>query len=259
MPDLEVILQHGWALDASMWSAWTLRFRELSSSTSVKIADRGYFAPANHVSFSDGASRKILVVHSLGLHLASRAQFEKANLLVIICGFAHFHGGSERQSKLSKIAVRRMLQKLDLEPCSVIRDFYDNCGFPTGYETGPFEKIKSVIRGDQSNISTACEKNEARCEDSELTARCKTLQLLKDDLELLNNSSVNREWLALPDDVLILHAEQDVIAPPHHADELRLLRPDSRTLLQAQGSHALPYQDAEWCLKQIHEALLVKS
>ncbi|MBS1953487.1 MAG: alpha/beta hydrolase [Cyanobacteria bacterium SZAS-4] len=227
MAELEVLLQHGWALDSTMWSRWIEVARQSDPTINIKVAERGYFcAPSFQPTFSDNDSLKILIVHSLGLHLASKPLFEKADLLVVIGGFANFHDGTERESRLSQIAVRKMLQKLDREPVQVVQDFYINCGFPVDF-------------------------------GSEKSAQLKNLQLIKSDLELLHRSTINANWLSLPSEILLLHGELDTIAPAYHALRLRELCRRGAVEVHNQGTHALPYDQPSWCVNQIQKCLLV--
>ncbi len=227
MAELEVLLQHGWALDSTMWSRWAEAARRSEPGLTIKVAERGYFsAPSSQPTFSENDSLKILIVHSLGLHLASKSLFEKADMLVIMGGFAHFHDGTERESRLSQIAVRRMLQKLDREPVQVVEDFYSNCGFPVDYGI-------------------------------EKSALLKNLQLLKSDLELLHHSTINADWLRLPGEILLLHGEQDAIAPPYHALRLKELCTKGAVEVHKQGTHAVPYDQPAWCFEQIQKSIMV--
>ncbi len=224
---MEVVLQHGWALDSTMWSRWAEIARQFEPTINIKVAERGYFStPSMQPTFTESVSLKILIVHSLGLHLASRLLFEKANLLVIISGFANFHDGTEKESRLSQIAVRRMLQKLDREPVQVVEDFYHKCGLPIEYGI-------------------------------EKSAQLKNLPLLKGDLELLHRSSINSELLRLPSEILILHGEQDAIAPPYHAMRLREVGMRGAVEVHKQATHALPYEQPSWCFEQIQKSLMV--
>ena len=227
MADMEVLLQHGWALDSTVWSRWADAARQLFPAIRIRSAERGYFStPSTQPTFSETDCRKILVTHSLGLHLASEGQLEKADLLVIIGGFANFHEGTEKESRLSQIAVRRMLQKLDREPAQVVQDFYVNCGFPEEYGV-------------------------------EKSAQIKNLHLLKGDLELLHRSNINSDWLSRPNEILILHGDQDAIAPPYHALRLKELCKRGTVEVHRQGTHALPYEQPSWCLEQIQKSFMV--
>lgn len=224
---MEVVLQHGWALDSTMWNRWAETARRFEPTINIKVAERGYFStPPMQPTFTENESLKILIVHSLGLHLAPRSLFEKANLLVIISSFANFHNGTEKETRLSQIAVRRMMQKLDREPVQVVKDFYHNCGFPIDYGI-------------------------------EKSAQLKNLPLLKSDLELLDRSSINSELLRLPGEILILHGEQDAIAPSYHAMRLREVCMRGGVEVHKQATHALPYEQPSWCLEQIQKSLMV--
>lgn len=265
MADLVFLLQHGWAFDASTWRAWENLSKRLAPTAKVSVAERGYFSasPADQSFLADRSRtansesrtanpespesrtttpesrtvnseicntstgrRKILVVHSLGLHLVSESLLDGSDLLVIIGGFVHFHDGTDRDARMSKLAVRRMIQKLDREPQQVVADFYENCGLPENYSAAQLTRLKN-------------------------------LALLKSDLELLDQSALDQKQLLKPKEILILHGEQDSIAPVHHAASLKKLRPDAVVAIHSQASHALPYDYPEWCLQQIESSLMV--
>lgn len=230
MADLEMVLLHGWALDASFWNEWSSLAAQFSASVRLTAAERGYFGSLQiDAEFPRSTGKKVLVTHSFGLHLAPAKLFEEADLLVIISGFAHFHAGSDKESRLSQVAIRKMLQKLGHEPAQVLKDFYRNCALPEEYgvdEISPPGKIQ--------------------------------IELLRADLELLHRSTVKTDWLSRPREVLLLHGQQDKIAPPHHLEDLKSIRPDSRLSTIENASHALPYEYPQWCLQQIHSSLMVK-
>ncbi len=229
MASVELVLLHGWALDASFWSEWSHVAEAIAPNTRLTALERGYFGSAQtDPRFSQSASTRVLVTHSFGLHLAPEELFEKADLLVIISGFAHFHCGSDKEARVSQIAIRKMLQKLNQEPTQVLKDFYRNCALPDGYGIDQISQPKKI-----------------------------QIELLRADLELLNSSTVNSEWLSRPRDVLLLHGQRDKIAPAQHVEDLKNIRPDARVSIHADASHALPYENPQWCLQQIHSNLLV--
>jgi pimeloyl-ACP methyl ester carboxylesterase len=227
MADMEIILQHGWAIDSAMWSQWKESAARIDLKVNFKFAERGYFSlPSIQPVFSGEDKLKVLVVHSLGLHLVSEGQIESSDLLVIVGGFSNFHDGSERESKVSRISVQRMLHKLPLSSDQVIADFYARCGFPS----------------DLLHRDMALPKN---------------LSLIFEDLELLNQSKFNPDWFVLPKDVLILHGENDAIAPVRHARRLTEISKRSSIQIHKDGNHALPYLDPSWCLEKIRAHCLV--
>ncbi len=227
MADMEMILQHGWAIDSGIWSQWKESAAKINLEVNIKFAERGYFSrsPLQAV-FSGEDKLKVLVVHSLGLHLASKAQIETSDLLVIVGGFSNFHEGSGRESKISRTSVRRMLNKLNYAPDQVIADFYASCGFPSDY-------------GEQD------------------ISQPENLKLIIEDLELLDQCTFNPDWLALPGEVLILHGDNDAIAPVHHAHRLNELCERSTMQIHQDGHHALPYLAPDWCLEKIRAHCLV--
>lgn len=227
MADMELILQHGWAIDSGIWSQWKESAAKIDLKLNIKFAERGYFSrPPLQAMFSGEDNLQVLVVHSLGLHLASKAQIDSSDLLVIIGGFSNFHEGSARESKISRTSVRRMLHKLNQSPAQVIADFYARCGFPSDYheqDISPPENLKLII----------------------------------EDLKLLDQSTFNPDWSSLAGEVLILHGENDAIAPVRHAHRLNELCKRSSIQLHQDGNHALPYLQPTWCLEKIRAHCLV--
>jgi hypothetical protein len=231
MAELEILLHHGWALDSMLWQPWSKCAGELGLHAELKFAERGYFSGHPfQPDFSSNARQKVTVVHSLGLHLVSQTQLQAADVLVIVGGFLNFHDGNERQSRLSQITVRKMLQKLERDPLQVIQDFYLNCGFPEAYYKGGGEG------GDGETLKQ---------------------DLILKDLELLNQSTFDAGWLAFPSQILILHGENDAIAPVHHARRLHELCNQSTMRVHPLGNHALPYLQPEWCLNEIRNLCMV--
>ena len=125
---VEVLLQHGWGWDPSIWSAWG----ERSAGYHFRCGDLGYFgkpvAP-------DPAP--IVVVHSLGLHLISEEILSASQLLAVISGFRAFHQGDGAASGRTRRQVQRMLARLEQDPLDLLRDFHARCFLPHAAEPLP--------------------------------------------------------------------------------------------------------------------------
>lgn len=225
MPEVQMILQSGWAIASSMWTPWKVGMADSAANVRIKVNERGYFEKkATQALFEDRDSFNILVAHSLGLHFISEAQIEACNLLVVIGGFLHFHNGTERHSRMSHIVIKKMLNKLDSDQASVIADFYRNCGFAQSFidATAHLPANKDV---------------------------------LKRDLKLLDESVIYPQLLFKKGQpkVLILHGAEDEIVPVHHAREFQTHVKKGIIAVHPTAGHALPHSDADWCLGKIQE------
>ena len=86
---MQVLAMHGWAGHAGAWSHWRKRFEDGGARWSS--GDRGYggdeaVAPA----WSPGTGRKLLIAHSLGLHLLPAAVLGEADAVVLLGSFSAF-------------------------------------------------------------------------------------------------------------------------------------------------------------------------
>jgi TAP-like protein len=242
----EMLAQHGWAYESSVWDCW----REfLPEGWQFSAFDRGYFLsqeqknagklrqaalPAwNGVGISDRSlsSRscdwelKILTAHSFGLHCLPFELIQDADLLVIIGGFEEFHAS---EKAVSRKAIQRMLVRLASDYRAVLSDFYSASFAVSG-------NVPAVVSMDYDRT----------CD----------LDLLSADLRQLDTGRVSIDNLRLAKSMLILHGEQDSIVPVERARSLHERLPGSRLSLHRSAGHALPFTHPEWCLKQIVGAL----
>jgi pimeloyl-[acyl-carrier protein] methyl ester esterase len=216
---LEVIFQHGWAFDSSSWDKWKSLF---SSTSQIKANDRGYFGEQQNHIFEITNSFKIIICHSLGLHLLSKELLESCDLLMIFGGFFHFHPSSTKENRRSKLVLKRMIKQLEKNPESVLQNFYQNVFFPQPYQNQP-----QII----SNF-----------------------EQLKSDLILLDESYFELENFEGVNQVLIFHGEQDQIVPFTLGKELSI---KTNFLLHSfpEEGHALPFTDAQQCWQKALEIL----
>ena len=123
MAGVDVVAQHGWGFGAWCWDRWR---DVLPAGFALHCPDRGYFGPAVAVA----AQPRIVLVHSLGLHLLS-PQLWAAELIVVLSGFRSFHSPCARQARRSRRTVEQMLARLEREPAALLADFYARCGAPS--------------------------------------------------------------------------------------------------------------------------------
>ncbi len=232
--ELEVILQHGWAFNAACWKDWEACFSRLGQ---VHILDRGYFG-AEHdqktpslmagCNFPNIWSKRadtlrLVVAHSLGLHLLPLDVLKQASYLVIIGGFANFHlPGPPGQA--SRKALALMKEKLLVQPHTVLNDFYKKCYYPAPAKPESLRKVN--------------------------------LKLLQADLALLDETSFK------PQDIfcgktIILHGAKDCIVSSVQAHQLSLIIPSSQVTIKPGSGHALPFTDTNWCIETIFDNLFI--
>jgi len=85
----QAITMHGWAGDASNWRHW--RQELMAAGWHWSDGERGYGnLPPRSPRWQPGSGRRLLIVHSLGLHLLNDAVFETATDVVLLGSFGRF-------------------------------------------------------------------------------------------------------------------------------------------------------------------------
>ena len=86
---MQILAMHGWAGHASAWSHWRNCFEQRGATWNS--ADQGYGGgePVPKAWVQDPA-RKVLIAHSLGLHLLPESVLEQATAAVLLGSFSAF-------------------------------------------------------------------------------------------------------------------------------------------------------------------------
>ena len=213
MAVVDVVAQHGWGFGAWCWDRWR---DVLPTNFALHCPDRGYFGPAVAVSVRP----RIVLAHSLGLHLLSPQLWATAELIVVISGFHSFHSPCDRQARRSRRTVEQMLARLEREPAALLADFYARCGAPSD------NRWSGAIDADS----------------------------LRRDLQLLQESVLELAAIPAAAQVLILHGNRDRVVPVERAEELRELLPNSALAIVAEAGHALPLTHARVCWERVEWA-----
>ena len=213
MAVVDVVAQHGWGFGAWCWDPWR---DVLPANFALHCPDRGYFGPAVAVEVQP----RIVVAHSLGLHLLSPQLWATAELVVVMSGFRSFHSSCERQARRSRRMVEQMLARLEREPAALLADFYARCGAPSD------SRCPGTVDADG----------------------------LRRDLQLLQESVLELAAIPAAAQVLILHGSRDCVVPVERAEELRGLLPNSALAIVAEAGHALPLTHARACWEQVEWA-----
>ena len=213
MAVVDVVAQHGWGFGAWCWDRWR---DVLPADFALHCPDRGYFGPA----VAAAAQPRIVVAHSLGLHLLSPQLCEAAELIVIISGFRSFHSPCARQARRSRRTVEQMLARLEREPAALLADFHARCGTPS-----------------DNRWSGAIDADSLRC-----------------DLQLLQESVLELSAIPAAAQVLILHGSRDRVVPVERAEELHESLPNSTLAIVAEAGHALPLTHVRACWEWVEWA-----
>ena len=226
----ELILQHGWGFDETIWTAWLQQLNEIPDFDGVvQIADRGYFGNRQDlVGFCPGRSLKVVVAHSLGLHFLPEKVLTKTDLLVIISGFSAFHMGAPLSLRRSRKVVAHMKDKLVSRPAEVLSDFFASC-----YK--PLSDSNCLLTGaDPSTIDK---------------------ERLLGDLEVLDSSVLDLTTIKSIPSVLILSGSQDAVVSPAASRALHQALPASQLTVVCDAGHALPVSHANLCVFALRKAL----
>ena len=213
MAGVDVVAQHGWGFGAWCWDRWR---DALPAGFALHCPDRGYFGPAVAVA----ARPRIVLAHSLGLHLLSSQLCATAELIVVISGFRSFHASCARQARRSRRTVEQMLARLEREPAALLADFYARCGAP------PDRRWPRAV----------------------------DVGGLRRDLQLLQESALELSAIPVAAQVLILHGSRDRVVPVERAEELGAMLPNSALALVAEAGHALPLTHPGACWERVERA-----
>lgn len=221
MAVVDVVAQHGWGFGAWYWDRWR---DVLPANFALHCPDRGYFGPAVEVA----AQPRIVLAHSLGLHLLSPQLWAAAELIVVINGFRSFHSPCDRKARRSRRTVEQMLARLEREPVALLADFYARCSSPSDSDSTELAEVRW-----SGTVDT----------DS-----------LRRDLELLQGSVLELSAIPAAAQVLILHGSRDRVVPVERAEELRELLPNSALAIVAEAGHALPLTHVGACWERVERA-----
>lgn len=210
------VFQHGWGFSSSCWDGW-INF----VPSPVHLGNRGYWGTKILYDTADIQPGFILVCHSLGIHLVPQALICQAKLVVVIGGFAHFHGETAADGRFTRRHVQRMLSRLKIEPEQLIRDFHRDCDYP----------------------------------ESPSGSKTINTSLLAQDLQILNESRLTRSSCQQWPPTLIIHGQNDRIVIPQRGVELAALTKTGRVKIIDGAGHGLPFSHPRLCLNLILDFL----
>lgn len=212
---MHLVCQHGWGFSDRCWQGWLALL-----DAPATLGNRGYWGrpcPAEEQGPPPGF---ILVCHSLGLHMVSPRLLAQAKLLVVISGFAHFHGLHAESGRFSRRHIGKMRTRLHDDPADLIRDFHSDCA----------------------------------CPDWLADPRPINPEQLDRDLTLLDTSCLTAESCHGLPPALLIQGREDRIVRPDRTTELAGMLPGSHVAIIDHAGHGLPFTHPALCLDLIRVA-----
>lgn len=215
MADTEIITYHGWGFDAECWQRLQSLFPD---SIKWKNFDRGYFNDPDSPSFSKESNYKVTITHSFGLHQCGDDMLQRADLVLIISGFLHFHPKAAQFRRRSKLVLREMINQFEEEPEKVLKTFYRNVFHPQKTFGLPNKEINH--------------------------------SLLIEDLKLLDRSEISLPMLKKTGRICIFQGADDAIVPKEKGRGLFEQFGDKAQYFELKkAGHALPLTHAPRCME----------
>ena len=127
----QIISQHGWAFDSSLWAELKKIYRE--NNWIWKDNERGYFnkksASPKWVNNSPN-KKNVIIIHSLGIHLIDKNILFNASHAIFINSFYNFIPDNKDRKLITK-SLERMKKKLNNKEIKLmLNEFYKNSFSP---------------------------------------------------------------------------------------------------------------------------------
>ncbi|RNC85493.1 MAG: alpha/beta hydrolase [Balneola sp.] len=210
---IEIHAYHGWGFDSTFWTPIQNRLPE---HVLLKPADRGYFGGSFEPEYGVGVKRKVLFLHSYGVHWCPLEKREEVDLIVVFNGFDSFHPLKNPDKSRSKKTLKLMEKQFRQTPREVLTAFYKNCFIKNEIANPSLQWMnQSILRKDLSALHST-------------------------KLKLSKKEKAN--WI-------IIDSSNDFIVPGKRGEELSVgLNSASYEVVQS-GTHSLPNSNPGDCIK----------
>jgi len=210
---MQLIAMHGWASDAQRWgplqAAWTAR------GWHGQCGDRGYGPrPPQTVDWMEGGGPRVVIAHSLGLHLLPTPVLERADAVVLLASFGRFvpEGREGRPLRHAMTAMAHQLGGPQAE--AMLKTFQQRAAAPQPTSLLP-PGITAEPLSDRGRHQ------------------------LEEDLQLLTSTAGLPAGFPPQARVLIVEGGEDQIVVPEARQLLRNAVPTADTLVLAGVGHCL--------------------
>ena len=212
----QIISQHGWGLDQSMWNKVKEEF--IRQNWIWQDNNRGYYSDpyvkVNWIRDDSENNKKVVICHSLGIHLIGKEILREASHIVLINSFYNFIP-SNNESKITMRTLLRMEKKINSgEVRFMLEEFINRSFMPNQVDI----KFKSIFNLKSKQINL---KN--------LLKDFQKLYLQKSTFSLFSKNT----------DILLIKSKNDLILKDYASDEFVYLLNNSQInkpkLVQIEG------------------------
>ena len=212
----QIISQHGWGLDQSMWNKVKEEF--IRQNWIWQDNNRGYYSDphvkVNWIKDDSENNKKVVICHSLGIHLIGKEILREASHIVLINSFYNFIP-SNNESKITMRTLLRMEKKINSgEVRFMLDEFISRSFMPNQVDI----KFKSIFNLKSKQINL---KN--------LLKDFQKLYLQKSTFSLFSKNT----------DILVIKSKNDLILKDYASDEFVYLLNNSQInkpkLVQIEG------------------------
>ena len=110
----QIISQHGWGLDKSIWDKLKEEF--IRQNWTWQDNDRGYYSDScvkvKWIKNDSDKNKKVALCHSLGIHLIEKEILKEASHIILINSFFNFIPSND-ESNITMRTLRRMERKIN--------------------------------------------------------------------------------------------------------------------------------------------------
>ena len=212
----QIISQHGWGLDQSMWNKVKEEF--IRQNWIWQDNNRGYYSDphvkVNWIKDDSENNKKVVICHSLGIHLIGKEILREASHIVLINSFYNFIP-SNNERKITMKTLLRMEKKINSgEVRFMLEEFISRSFLPNQVDI----KFKSIFNLKSKQINL---KN--------LLKDFQKLYLQKSTFSLFSKNT----------DILLIKSKNDLILKDYASDEFVYLLNNSQInkpkLVQIEG------------------------
>ena len=212
----QIISQHGWGLDQSMWNKVKEEF--IRQNWIWQDNNRGYYSDphvkVNWIKDDSENNKKVVICHSLGIHLIGKEILREASHIVLINSFYNFIP-SNNESKITMRTLLRMEKKINSgEVRFMLEEFISRSFMPNQVDI----KFKSIFNLKSKQINL---KN--------LLKDFQKLYLQKSTFSLFSKNT----------DILVIKSKNDLILKDYASEEFVYLLNNSQInkpkLVQIEG------------------------
>jgi pimeloyl-[acyl-carrier protein] methyl ester esterase len=210
-----LLAMHGWAGDSRGWAAFAAA--AAAHGWTFGSPDRGYGArPPQQPGWPDTAGRRVLLAHSLGLHLLADAVLAAADAVVLLASFGRFvpEGPAGRRLRTALAGMASALDGTPQQATAMLEAFLERSCAPQPLEALP-------------------------CSILDRPLPPAGLTRLRNDLRRLAGSTDLPAALQRRVPCLIVEAGKDRIVAPEAGAMLRQTLPQADRLVVGGAGHAL--------------------